>query len=583
MSVTRASHFVFWLQWLSHLGVLLLLAGAPVPGINESHYLPKAKHALDASFAPGDLFLESHDSHLVSTLFAGCLTRVMPLEAVAWAGRFVAWSLIALSWIYFTRALHMPAWLSPIALAGWYYAMSLGHWAGEWAIGGFEGKSIAYPMVLFGLSAVMQNRWKGAWLWFALAILWHPLVGLWAGASAGVVWLISAKDSQSGWRSQLPWLVLAGVISLVGILPALLGIGGADRDGPVLASQVHVYFRLAHHLSPLGFEPIRHQAAMTTLLLFAATSLGWWYARVRLKNPKSPNDFENRLWLAGTRLIQIALVSIVFALIGFTMDSLLSNQNLPSFRPATASKLLRFYWFRWADVAVPLSWTSLVWTLSIWLYSRQDFAKVDVAEKSGGESKREAKPDEELTQSRMVGVALLVLGVVATAWCAVERTELGITVAAADRLLLRDIPTPNNNASRLSDEKRLLDWQAVCYWIRDNTPTDSLWLTPKFQQSFKWYAHRAEVVCWKDVPQDNQAVLEWFRRIQITEPPRARNGMLRTRTVDELTALKKRYGFEWVLVDRRFEQPNENSLPLELVYPTRGMQNSSFFIYRLRD
>ncbi len=58
------------------------------------------------------------------------------------------------------------------------------------------------------------------------------------------------------------------------------------------------------------------------------------------------------------------------------------------------------------------------------------------------------------------------------------------------------------------------DWLAVCAWIREETPEDSLWLTPRYQQTFPWYALRAEVVNWKNVPQDAEKIVEWSQRMR---------------------------------------------------------------------
>lgn len=554
--------------WLIHLAVIVLLVASPVPGINESHYLPKAKHAMDANFAPGDLFLDSHNSHFVSTYFAGAWTRVFSLSTSAWLLRLLAWSCFAASWCHLWHSLRCATWLSPFGLAAWYLATTHGHWAGEWALGGFEGKSMAYPCVLMALSMMLRDQWKFAWLWFAFAIVWHPLVGLWAGLSGGLVWICSAHEVEQRWKAQLPWLASAAGLSLIGILPALSGIGGADRDGQLVASQIHVYYRLPHHLSPLGFDPSRHQAAFWTGLALLIVTVSWLaFSRIRGKVESQGENAGPR----GARLLYVAWWALLFAFVGFLIDTFLSNAELPSFRPALGSKLLRYYWFRWADIAVPLGWTSCFWCLSDALIRD---ATIGPREKANDSS-------EELSTSRLLGVAMLVLGLVATAWTSTNWLSQSSTLPAADQFLVRPLPTPNNVASRRTPEERYMDWRAACAWIRTNTPEDSLWLTPKFQQSFKWYAERAEVVCWKDVPQDNRSVLEWFKRIQATEPPRTPSGALRNWTRDELLRLSREYGFQWILVDQRFEPIGTEPLLLELAYPTGGIGNSSFYVYRI--
>ena len=53
----------------------------------------------------------------------------------------------------------------------------------------------------------------------------------------------------------------------------------------------------------------------------------------------------------------------------------------------------------------------------------------------------------------------------------------------------------------------------MCRWIRNETPDDALVLTPRESLDFKWFAERAEYVCYKDCPQDAAGILEWDRRL----------------------------------------------------------------------
>lgn len=109
-------------------------------------------------------------------------------------------------------------------------------------------------------------------------------------------------------------------------------------------------------------------------------------------------------------------------------------------------------------------------------------------------------------------------------------------------------------------------------------------MTPKYQQSFKWYAQRAEVVCWKDVPQDNASVIEWYHRIKDCEPPRSVDGSIEEWTTERLLELSGKYGFGWVLLDRSYQaQPPA----LEMMYPVMDqglyIDNRSFAVMRIPD
>ncbi|HEY2895107.1 MAG TPA: DUF6798 domain-containing protein, partial [Pirellulales bacterium] len=57
-------------------------------------------------------------------------------------------------------------------------------------------------------------------------------------------------------------------------------------------------------------------------------------------------------------------------------------------------------------------------------------------------------------------------------------------------------------------------WRELCEWIAENTPSDAVFLTPRLDQTFHWYAGRAEVVSRKDIPQDARGIVEWWRRNQ---------------------------------------------------------------------
>ncbi len=608
---TTDSRVGTFVQWLCLLAVIILCAGQPVPGINESHYLPKAKHALDPEFAPGDLFLESHNSHLLATYFAGILALWLPLTAVAWTGRLIAWSLLAWAWLRLGRSLHLPSWLNPIALASWYFAVYYGHWAGEWAIGGFEGKAVAYPLVLLGISDAVRDRWKTSWLWLAASVAWHPLVGGWAGLTVGGCWLMrnlvganacaDGGDSSASisWRQQLPWWVAAVFISLIGILPALGGIGGQEQQGSIVASQVHVYMRLAHHLCPLTFAAERHAAALCSLGLLIASTIAWNLSRLTSNHLTARSDARTVCYRVGG-LLTIAWLSVLIASIGLAVDFLFSRTNGPFPQPLLASKILRFYWFRWADVAVPLGWTLCAWSLA------SQFCKPGAEKPSLSESLAPSpKRDDRLSQSvttdrtghgvnssasfvassfgRVFAQATLSISILITLTCIGLQlvSEWNQTIPPADQLVVNTYGNQRKIEWEGSESDRYTDWLAVCKWIRSDTPSDSLWLTPKYQQSFKWHAQRAEVVCWKDVPQDSASVVEWYRRITQLEPPRNQYGQIRGWTDEELRQLSREYDFEYVLVDRTYYPAQEPPPKLEIVYPT-DVDNRSFAVFRIR-
>ncbi len=543
-------------QWhgiVLNLMVIWLLNAELVPGINESHYLTKAKHAWDPTFAPADLFLASGNAHWLFAQIAGWMSTWMSLAAVAWSGRIGCWVAMSLAWQRCAVRLNVSKLHAACVLAGWIMATRLGNWAGEWAIGGFEGKAIAYPLIVLALAQMLSGRWSRVWILCGLAVAFHPLVGGWAGVTLAVAWLAWGRSKSATFGSQLagqlPALVVAFLISLVGLLPALAMIGGPAKQGDIVVAQIHAFYRLAHHQTPHLFWASQHVSGACSLgLLIAAT---WLVHAVRRRfADTAAADPLLAIW----RLLGIAWLAVALNGIGLVID--LVGVRV---RPDLAASLLRFYWFRWADIIVPLAWVSAVWYSAVYLQSAL------VARASAGWH----------TSGLLIALTSF-LALVAVVWMRVADL-FGTDVAPADRTLLMSESPKLASSPEVAEE-----WLRLCGWVRRNTPTDALFLTPRAQQTFKWYAHRAEVVTFKDVPQDSQSLLEWYDRIGRCAPPRDKELQPLGWTTEQIKRLQKRYKFQYIVVDRRIQT---QSPLLELVYPevsTRTLVGGTYAIFRVR-
>jgi hypothetical protein len=353
---------------------------------------------------------------------------------------------------------------------------------------------------------------------------------------------------------------------MIGAWPAIMGFGSPDREGQISAAQVHVYFRLAHHLCPRTFDSERWLAAglvVVTFVMFAAASLG----RLAKCTQTVPQSFAAKVHVVLAtplgKLVGIAVVSMLISFIGWSIDRL----GVLTGREDLAAALLRFYWFRWSDVAVPLATAMLIG----WWLAQRCFTP-------GGSTTKDVTP----TGSILLMCALVVIGLLGFwHW----RREAQQVVPPADRWMVQQSgPIPVRwDAVPHADENglpnRYTDWLAVCEWIKQNSPSDSLWITPKHQQSFKWYAQRAEVVSSKDVPQDNRSIIEWYRRIQRLSPPRNSQGKIRGWETEELIELAKEYQCNWILIDRTYQ---DKPPLLECKYPI-NIDNRSFAVFFVSD
>ncbi|HYO23884.1 MAG TPA: hypothetical protein VEQ85_02960, partial [Lacipirellulaceae bacterium] len=352
-----------WVEW----GLILLLCfvagGAPAPHVNETHYLAKAKHYWNPLYCPGDLFLDSADAHLVFYWTLGWLTKYCSLSAVAWIGRLAGWFLIAAGWLSLSRAILPRRWAAPAAALVWMVLLDKCDFSGEWVIGGLHGKGgveskvFAYGCLMFGLAALARGRWTAPWIWFGAASALHALVGGWAVLAAGGVALTEPRPSRPRITVLLPGLVLGGLLALPGLLPALALDRGASASAAGEAARIYVFERLPHHLAPASLPTAEFlsRSLRFGLLVLAFAWLARWAGGARRPvrpgtmlaadgAPAHAPDLD-----ALDRIIRFAAFALVGSCLGLAI-------NIAGGRfPDAAAPLLRYYWFRQADVMTPLA------------------------------------------------------------------------------------------------------------------------------------------------------------------------------------------------------------------------------------
>jgi hypothetical protein len=432
--------------------------GATPSHTNESHYLGKAKHYWQTDWCEGNLFLESADAHLPFYWSVGWLTCWFSLPVVAWIGRIVAWSLLAWAWQRLARTVTKRPYFGVLAAGLMVTLVREAHFAGEWIVGGVEAKCFAYALVLLGFEAVAVGAWRRCWPLFGLVSAFHPIVGGWAVVASAVVWLTEPPSQRPPFSSLLPSLLLGGVLATPGLVPAVALTQQAPAEVVDEARQIYVFDRLPHHLAPLT-KPADWLARRT--LRFGSLLLTF-LAMGHLLRPTlatSPNSSARSL----SRLMRLAWATLGLSAVGLAFEMALWNQ------PSLAARVLRFYWFRLADIAVPLA-TSLA---AVFAISRL------------------------MSQQSKWAVPALALTVLFPGWFLIS--------TSATRWYDRCPP----------GEKDLVDyvqWQDACRWAREHTPTNSVFLVPRAGQTFKWHAERGDVVNWKDIPQDAASIVAWRDR-----------------------------------------------------------------------
>jgi hypothetical protein len=488
-------------------------AGAwPVPDVNETVYLTKARHATDPGYAAGDFFLETPDAHGVFYLLMGPLAAALPLETATWIGRVAGWLALAVGFQHLAVPLLAGGCgrgtLARIAAAAMFSAgLRFTSAAGEWVIGGCEAKVFAWALVLGGIGELVRGRFAWAWCLLGGATAFHPIVGGWAMLAAAAVWATGARGPvQHRAASAAGLLIVGAALAATGVVPALGLSLGADPATRAEAARIYVVERLHHHLLPrtfpVGFIP-RHLLAI----------VAWWLLD-RLA-PASP---------ARARLTRLTLVALGISLAGLFIAA------LEPWAPAAVHGLLRYYWFRLADVAVPLA-------LAI--------------------SAVAALADDAVCRRLFPVSPPMVRGLV------------GLLLVADVAAESKHWPLPGRSLVARGDSKvEAAAWADICGWVRDHVPPGTCVLTPRGAASFTWRTGLPEVVAWKNSPQDAASLVAWRRRISdcFSADGTLRDMERSTAALGEprMRSIADRYGARIVIVP--LDAPGIEDLPFERLH-----------------
>ncbi len=497
-------------------------AGAwPAPDVNEAVYLTKARHAGDPAWGAGDFFLETPDAHGAFYLLLGPLAAALPLDQAAWVGRMLGWLALAAGFRHAVAPLLATPWARLVAAALFSLALRHTTMAGEWVIGGCEAKVFSWALVLTALGEWCAGRVATSWLTFGAASALHPIVGGWSMIAMvlAMAWRAASQPRATvRWASTLPLFILIGLaLAAIGVVPSLFLSAGADAATRLAAARIHVVERLNHHLLPRAFaEPLvaRHLLAI----------LAWWLLE-RLAPATE----------ARSRLTAFTVGALLISLAGFIVSL------AEPFSPAMSIGLLRFYWFRLADVAVPFA---LAVAAAAVLQDNAVCARV------GGVPPRLLR----------AGVALLLAVDLLTQsghWPLAGRTGL--------------VPRADAKVDAAA-------WADICDWVRVNAPADACFLTPRGAATFTWRTDRREVVSWKNSPQDARSLVEWRRRIvDCFSPNGGLAGMEQSTAAlgpDRVRLVMERYGADHAIVP--LDAPRIAELPGRRLHA-----NDLYAVYRL--
>jgi hypothetical protein len=297
---------------------------------------------------------------------------------------------------------------------------------------------------------------------------------------------------------------------------------GVDPQLVREADVIYVFERLSHHLVPSEFPLVQVGRFLgLTLAYFVVDQL-------------VPGGGPRR------RLRWFTVGSLAIAAVGMGINM------LHRWDEELAAGLLKYYWFRLSDVAVPLAAA---------LLAADVLAKLPALLVG-----RWGTPARRRLAGRWIGRATLAAVV---AWAAFGAANL-----TRPRVPPADSP----------EVDQYWAWRRACQWIAGHTPHDARFLTPMTSQTFKWYSGRSEVVNWKEMPQDARSIVLWHEMLYAIHErnPDSDNPQWFAALGDmgpaRLGELGRKFDADYALTEVN------PALPLPIVYA-----NDKYVVYRLRD
>ncbi len=461
-----------------------------VPGVNEPHYLAKARSFVDPAWCSRDFFLTSANAHYCFFWLVGQMTEWLSFDQIAVAGRIFSATLLAIGWTLLARAVHLRAIFGILSAAMFASLSLLGSFSGEWLLGGFESKVPAWGLCLIAVSLWISGRGSVRSMLLAgiicgLGCSLHPVVGGWVAACvcmASALFFVAdlilkrPQSSDENHRSTLVGLIAFStqtiLFALPGLIPALTlvldkSLPQKDRE---LASFYQVFWRLKHHLDP---TEIPGSQWLYLLLVGGGLAVGLWcLSRFPAGTPR-----QDGLRLLLVFFTMSALIALAGVIIGWHT---VRAQELDGWE--WRASLLKFYPFRCFDALLPIT-TALVFGRLVQAVAQH------------------LEPRNLMASRSFAGGLLSTPRVRQIALCAMLLLPLWLSSRSRE------------TAPSGYTVDQFTDWRKACDWLREKTPKDALILTPRESSAFKWFAERAEYVCYKDCPQDAAGILTWNKRL----------------------------------------------------------------------
>ena len=510
-------------------------------GISDQiEQLPIILRLLDVSYLPHDFFVNAsaefgprwYFSHGIAAL-AGTADR---LPALFWVLTLLANGSISVISFFFARSLFHKSNLAgslAAALVMSVPAFGLGYPPDVYQTLLIES-TLSIPLIFLAIQAAANGYLMAGTLLTGVAAILHPLFGLEAGAlmiaSYGVVeFARHRKLSELPWKTLMVSTGILGGFSLLWILPML----SQERIASETFIEIVAFFRHPHHYVPSTFPFLDYVVALGFL---TATVVAWVWWRKSFEAPPFAAHFLLALtlliWLgclAGYVFVEIIPLRMIVTAQMFRLLFILKWFGLLLFggsiahflekeQDATAGVLL-------VSVLSPITAGFVFFSQAMrnWISGRLPALKIFV----------EPVPILLITvtflfQFGFRNYLLLILFLLIGVFISFDRKMIYAGVTAGFFLIVftgifrERLPLPNSITRVYEDfgSKFQITYSDIgvqgreaAMFALENTPSESVFLTPPAFGQFRLLANRAIVVDFKAFPFQDLAMQEWYDRM----------------------------------------------------------------------
>lgn len=323
--------------------------------------------------------------------------------------------------------------------------------------GGLETKVFAYAFAILSLSSFLSEKYQKGLLFAGLSLSFHLLVGIYNLFCLIPIFLFLQRETKSFLKKIFKSLPIFLLASGLGIYVIVYQFFIIEEDISNLGWNIYVNIRVPHHTSP-DFFPYKTWIKMT---IFTVLNIGLFFKSKKQK----------------VKLISCySLFSVIISLVGLIIFFVIGT-----------SHHLKYYFFRFSDIMLPL----------VTLLNVASFIIENI---------------EKLIPKRKKQLKYII--VVISLFFLFPKINYFLSDATTSLITKINYFLSEATTSLKQIKAATTDDIIMSNWVKNNTETNSVFITQPDDKYFYINYERPMFVSWKHSPQSASDIVEWYNRLK---------------------------------------------------------------------